>query len=573
MIGMGNIYNLRVFHKILLLVIISLVAFITIGLTGFYNTYEMKINNEKMYSKNLLAIEWLQEVRRVSKDSETKLLELILSNDPQKQQNIIKQIDDNTKLINILQEQFQQQSLDSFENQKLEELTKSLGPYRQVRKDIIKLATTGKKQEAFELFVVSKPVFDQSTNIRLELVNYSITDAKALSEKAKVNYNRANSSAILVSSVSLLLCLLLGLVIGRSIANPLKIIVSNVQSLSQGNFSVKKLEITTRDEIGQLAKEFDLMVDILSNLIKQVAQAAQGVMASSGELTASAENSAGTINQVSASIAEVARGASQQQKSMAETSATVEEMSLAIEQIVRNTESVSATSDKTANAASHGSEAVKKAVNQMVVIENTVVNSANVVAKLGESSKAVGQIVNTITMIAEQTKLLALNASIEAARAGEQGRGFSVVAAEVGKLAEQSQEATQQIAELVSHIQGETEKAVVAMADGTREVKLGTEIVAIAGDSFKDIVSLINEMFIQVQGISGSIQQIASGSQQIVSAVRKIDSTSQAAASQTQILSNATAEQTTSIEEITNASRSLGSIAEKLDAAVRKFTV
>lgn len=570
---MGSIHNLRVFHKILLLVIISLVAFIIIGLTGFYNTYEMKNNNEKMYNKDLLTIQWLQEVRRISKDSETKLLELILTSDSQQQQNIIKIIDDNTKGINVLQEQFQQQPLDSFENAKLEELTKSLGPYRQVRKDIIKLATTNKRQEAFMLFVASKSIFDESTNIRLELVNYSINDAKALSEKVEMNYHKANSSVVIVSGIALILCLLLGLLIGRSIERPLKIIVNSVQQLSQGIFVAKKLEIDTRDEIGELAKEFDHMVDILRNLIEQVAQSAQEVTQASAELTVSAEHSARSINQVTASITEVAQGANQQLKSVAETSATVQEMSLAIEEIARNTERVSTTSGKTASAASHGSEAVKKAVNQMITIENSVTNSAHVVTNLGESSKAVGQIVNTISMIAGQTKLLALNASIEAARAGEQGRGFSVVAEEVGKLAEQSQEATKQITELVSHIQLETEKAIIAMKDGTREVKLGTEIVTTAGESFNDIVLLINQMFIQVQDISGSIQQIASGSQLIVSAVRKIDNTTQTAATQTRIVSEATEEQSASIKEIASASRSLGMIAEKLDDAVRKFTV
>jgi len=570
---MRKIKDLKVFHKILLLVIISLVAFITIGLTGFYNTYEMKNSNEKMYNKNLLAIEWLQEVRRISKDSETQLLELIMTNDPQKQQAIIKLIDANTKQINVLQGEFQKEQLDSFEKEKLDQLAKSLGPYRQVRTDIIKLATSGKRQEAFELFVASKPIFEESTNLRLELVKYSIDEAKTLNEKTKVNYHTANSSVVIVSVVSLILCLLLGLFIGRSIARPLKKIVHTVQKLSQGDFSAEKLQIDTRDEIGQLATEFDFMVDMLRKLIRQVAHAAEEVTQSSTELTANAEQSARTVNQVAASIIEVARGASEQRKSVKETWETVEQISLAIEQIVRNAETVSATSGKTANAADYGGEAVTKAVSQMVAIENSVVKSANVVTALGESSQAISQIVSTIAMIAGQTKLLALNANIEAAHAGEHGRGFSIVAQEVGKLAEQSQEAAKKISQLIHHIQSETQQAMIAMMEGTQEVKRGTEIVATAGEAFTDIVVLINQMFTEIQGISGAIQQIASGSQQIVVAVRKIDSTTQEAASQTENASEATEEQSASIEEIAAASHALESIAEKLEHAVRKFTI
>lgn len=573
MIGIRKIHNLKIFKKILLLVIINLIAFITIGLTGFYNTYEMKNNNEKMYNKNLLTIEWLQEVRRISKDSETKLLELILTSSQPKQQDIMKAIDENTKQINVLQEEFQKQSLDVFEKEKLEELATSLGPYRQVRKDIIKYAMAGNKQAAFELFVASKGIFDESTNIRLELVTHSIDNAKYLNEKTKDNYNSANSSVIIVSVIALVLCMFLGVIIGDSIQKPLKVIVDSLQELSRGNFSVKKLEINTRDEIGQLAREFDLMVDILRDLIKEVTQAAQEVNQSSEELMVSTEETARTANLVSTSITAVAQGAVQQFDSAAKTSITVEQMSLTIAEIVENTENVATTSEKTATAASHGSVAVEKTVNQMKAIENSVGNSSRVVTKLGESSKAVGQIVSTIGMIAGQTKLLALNAAIEAARAGEQGRGFSVVAEEVGKLAQQSEEATKEISTLINQIQEEIQKAMLAMQDGTREVKIGTEIVATSGQAFAEIVSLVDQMFIQVGDISDSIGELASGSQEILADVKNIDNTTHDAARQSQIVSEATEEQSGSIKAIADETRSLGVIAKKLDEAVRKFSV
>ena len=170
----------------------------------------------------------------------------------------------------------------------------------------------------------------------------------------------------------------------------------------------------------------------------------------------------------------------------------------------------------------------------MICSSLSVSSSAQVVAKLGERSKEIGQIVDAISGIAGQTNLLALNAAIEAARAGEQGRGFAVVAEEVRKLAEQSQEAAKQIANLISEIQTETDSAVVAMDDGTREVKIGTEVVNTAGQAFKEIVSLIAEVSSQIREISAAIQQMASGSQQIVASVRNIDSISKGTAGQTQ---------------------------------------
>ena len=180
---------------------------------------------------------------------------------------------------------------------------------------------------------------------------------------------------------------------------------------------------------------------------------------------------------------------------------------------------------------------------------------------------------DTIAGIAGQTNLLALNAAIEAARAGEQGRGFAVVAEEVRKLAEQSQEAAKKIAELIGEIQGDTDKAVVAMNDGTREVKTGAEVVNAAGVAFQEISGLVTQVSSQVKEISAAIQQMASGSQQIVDSVKRIDGLSKTSAGEAQSVSAATEEQLASMEEIAGSSEALSKLAQDLQAAVAKFRI
>jgi len=152
-------------------------------------------------------------------------------------------------------------------------------------------------------------------------------------------------------------------------------------------------------------------------------------------------------------------------------------------------------------------------------------------------------------------------------------QGGAVVAEEVRKLGEQSQEAAKQIANLISETQSDTGNAVVAMNDGTREVKIGADVVNHAGQAFKEIVSLIGEVSSQVREISAATAQMASGSQQIVASVRDIDHISKDAAGQTQTVSAATEEQSASMEEIAASSQSLSRMAEELQGTVRKFRV
>ena len=372
--------------------------------------------------------------------------------------------------------------------------------------------------------------------------------------------------------IMLLVVFVSGIAAGK-IATPLQHMVESCKEMAAGDFRDKSGHSHGEDEIGQLGKALEDMRRSLRTAFKQVNESSEQVAASAEQLTASAEQSSLAVTQVAESINDVAQGAAKQLKAVDETSLVVETMSKGIEEAASGSNRVAADSEQAAVKAQEGNAAVVKAVNQMAHIAQTVNNSALVVDKLGERSKEVGQIVDVIAGIAGQTNLLALNAAIEAARAGEQGRGFAVVAEEVRKLAEQSQDAAKQIAGLIGEIQGDTEQAVVAMNEGTREVSVGTDVVTAAGTAFEEIAGLITRVSDQVKGISGTMQQLASGSQRIVASVQTIDGQNKLAVDEAQTVSAATEEQSAAMEEIASSSHSLAKLAETLQTAVNRFKI
>ncbi|MBP2643633.1 MAG: methyl-accepting chemotaxis protein [Firmicutes bacterium] len=397
---------------------------------------------------------------------------------------------------------------------------------------------------------------------------------KLVAVKAEENRNKLFFNigfTVILSFLGLLISVFLALYIGKKISAPVVAVAASVQQVADGDLKVEDLPVTTNDEIGTLITSFNSMKGNLRNLIKQVSGMSEQVASSSQELTATSEQSAMASTQIAASITEVASGATGQVKAVTETSAVIEQISATIQHVTDSVKAVATVSDKASTAADTGEKAINTAITQMANIEKTVVESSQFVTKLGERSKEIGQIVDTISGIAGQTNLLALNAAIEAARAGEHGRGFAVVAEEVRKLAEQSQVASKQISDLISVIQEDTGKAVIAMETGTREVKVGTDVVGTAGGAFIEIAGLVGHVSTQIKEISTAAQELAVGSRQIVIAISQIDKITKVTAGETQTVSAATEEQSASMEQIAASSQNLAQLAQNLQNAIIRF--
>jgi len=302
------------------------------------------------------------------------------------------------------------------------------------------------------------------------------------------------------------LSLILSLGVTRSIAVPLAQTILFAKAIANGDLS-QKLNMSRRDEVGELAASLDSMAAGLRDQQHKIADTAQTLASAARELTAVSQQMAANAEET-ATQATVASAAAEQVSSNVSTVATsTEEMGASIKEIA-----------KSAN------DAAKVATSAVRVAEKT--NA--MVAKLGESSAEIGNVIKVITSIAQQTNLLALNATIEAARAGEAGKGFAVVANEVKELAKQTAKATEDISRKIEAIQGDTKGAVDAIA------QIG-KIINQINDFQNTIASAVEEQTATTHEISRNVSEAAKGSSEIAS---NITGVAQAARSTTEGASN-----------------------------------
>jgi len=566
--------NVRVGTKLGILIFIAFVALAAMAGIGYYELEEANKSLNEMYAENFVPNDLISKTESMVYASNGRVLELMLTTDAQRNQTLLKSIADYDAQTNKNAEEISKIPMGPKGKEIFEKIKVSGQAYRSVRTDVVNLAAQNKNSEAYAVYV-AKGIPAAATYVKdfQEWSTHYSKRGETMSKATVVAERKAIMVMAVFFLVTVILLIVLGWVIARTITKPLQAMVAFCHELAKGNFVETARRINQKDELGQLA---DALADMRTNVrdvLKHVNESAEQVAASSEELTASAEQSSQAVNQVATAITGLAEGATKQLAAANDTSAVVEQMSAGIQQIAANTNQVATHSAQAAEKAGAGGEAADKAVNQMGSIETSSRFVAEAIFKLNDKSKEIGNIVSTISGIAGQTNLLALNAAIEAARAGEQGRGFAVVAEEVRKLAEDSQEAAKQIADIISEIQGDTGKAVNAMESGAQEVKRGTEMVTAAGAAFKEIAGLVLQVSDQVREISAAIQQMASGTQQIVTSVKEIDSLSKSAAGETQTVSAATEEQSASMEEIASSSQALAKLAQDLQAAVNKFRI
>lgn len=435
---------------------------------------------------------------------------------------------------------------------------------------MIEAAQNDKNQEALDMLFASSDAYQQITAKLVKVVEDRKDFIHMENELAASHYNNTMNTMIGSSVLVLAIALFMAAYMGRTVQESVDYLMMVSDEVSKGNLAIDIVP-KTQDEFGKLEAAYRDTVVNLRSLIAKIKSTSESVSNFAEQLTENATQSAQATQQVANSISNVANSASQQVIEVNTSVTEISSMSKSLRSFEDKASSSTAAARSVEQLARDGRASIAGARKQMEEIATTVTDSGDVIRKLADRSEEIGQISNTIAGIAEETNLLALNAAIEAARAGEAGRGFAVVSEEVRKLAEESATASQQIAELIKHIQQETEMAVARMEQGTVTVRNGQVVMDQAGKSFDNIANAVSDLTAHAEDIQKEAKQCSARSQHLVDMMKDLNEKSQDVSAETESVSAATEEQSASMDEIANASAKLAGLSSDLQEATSKF--
>ena len=468
---------------------------------------------------------------------------------------------------------------------RITEIGNNLAAYRQTRDQEMTLIQGGKLEEARKLAVsVQQERFDKIRSIATELGEKACND---VDKKIAMDLQAARAATFIFVTVGVSALLLAGLMIvflNQTMVKPLSELTDTAERIATGELKVLAAAGERRDEVGLLVKTFSRMTQSLREMAGLAERIAAGDLLVAVKpqsekdllgtafcrmverLRRSTADISEAVNVLGSSSAEilsattqVATGTAETATAISETTTTVEEVRQATQLSSQKSQNVAENAKRVAQISQNGLKAVEETASGMRHIRDQMDSIARTIVRLSEQGQSIGGIIASVTDLADQSNLLAVNAAIEAARAGEQGKGFGVVAQEIRSLAEQSKQATAQVRDILSEVQKATGAAVMATEQGSKAVDSGVQQSAQAGEAIRVLTKSVEDAVQTATQIVASSHQQVVGMDQIGVAMENIN--------------QAAAETMASMRQSETAARSLHELGKKLKQLVEQYKV
>lgn len=372
--------------------------------------------------------------------------------------------------------------------------------------------------------------------------------------------------------VAALIALTFGLYLSTSMGRTIGQLVSAAGRAASGDLTVAP-KSRRKDELGILTGSIATMIENMRGLIEQAVSIAQKVSNSSTTVAATSEQLSASSQEITRAIQEISQGASEQATEAEQGVIRMEELASRINELSNSANIISSVSKKTMELTKQGLSSIEdlnKKSSETTDITHSILDN---IQALEEQSRSISKIIKVIDGIADQTNLLALNAAIEAAHAGEMGKGFAVVASEVRKLAEQSMEATREIASIINSVQEQTKITVEKAVAAQDIVKSQNQAVDIAVSAFEDIAASMDTLADRINDIMIKITEMDDYKNHTITSMQNISAVSQESAASVQEVTASTEEQLSGIEELAAFAQELSEAADELSKTIGKFKI
>lgn len=440
-----------------------------------------------------------------------------------------------------------------------------------IDKEILPLMDQNKMAEAQK---VAKPVLGAGSQ---ELVVFGKSMATEISEEMNQRVAQSKEqmrTALILTAVLAIIAVVMSLTIStifaRRIALNMQSVMAGMNEFAQGNL-LTKLNVTSKDEFGQLSDSFNAMAERLRDTMRQVGNSSEQVAGTSEQLTASSLEVSKATEVVTESVQEIALGMADQQQTTSDSKDLSDHVMKKVYDITESIEQVNTASSYTKEKIVAGRQSVRNVIGQMDAIGENTSELNGRIKELDDNTNAIASAVQVIKTIAEQTNLLALNASIEAARAGDAGKGFAVVASEVRKLADESNVAAMEIEQVVQNIMESTRVIEGDILQNNQLVETGKEKVAETRENFLKIDTAIDQVEEETLAVTQAVKAVLNDVEKLVGEINDINEVTVNSNDNIQSVAAASQEQNAAMEEVAAASTYLAEMAVELQESIQNF--